>query len=78
MYPVYSIADILEHALEGHEEVSILEACFTAKGLEEQRDSRVRCRAPAMTHFIDSQTCLNGTVFPCLRLSEPNRKALSP
>lgn len=34
MYPVYSVSDILEHALEGHEEVSILKACFTAKGLK--------------------------------------------
>lgn len=39
MDPVNSIADILEHALIGHEEVAMLEASFTAEG-EEQRDTQ--------------------------------------
>lgn len=36
MDPVDGVADILEHALIGHEKVAIFEASFTAEG-EEQR-----------------------------------------
>lgn len=39
MDPVDSVADILEHALIGHEEVAVLEAGFAAEG-EEQRDTQ--------------------------------------
>lgn len=39
--PVDGIADVLEHALVGHEEVSIFEAGFTAGG-EEQRHTRTQ------------------------------------
>ena len=37
--PVDGVADVLEHALVGHEEVAIFEAGFTAGG-EEQRHTR--------------------------------------
>lgn len=37
--PVDGVADVLEHALIGHEEVAIFEAAFTAGG-EEQRQTR--------------------------------------
>lgn len=36
MNPVNSISDILEHAPEGHEEVSIFKPCFTAVGRKER------------------------------------------
>lgn len=39
MDPVDSVADILEHALIGHEEVAVLEAGFAAAG-EEQRHTQ--------------------------------------
>lgn len=39
--PVDGVADILEHALIGHEEVAIFEASFTAGG-EEQRHTRTQ------------------------------------
>lgn len=45
MNPVYSISDILEHALERHEEVSIFKACFTAEGLE--RTNRQQSKRPS-------------------------------
>lgn len=32
--PVDSVSHVLEHALEGHEEVSVFEACLTARGFE--------------------------------------------
>lgn len=39
--PVDGVADVLEHALVGHEEVAILKASFTAGG-EEQRHTRTQ------------------------------------
>lgn len=33
MHPIYGVSDILEHAFEGHKEISILKARLTAKGL---------------------------------------------
>jgi len=53
--PVDGIADVLEHALEGHEEVSILEAPLTAER-EEGRDTHRRTAVGDATTLQSGQT----------------------
>lgn len=55
MDPVDGIADVLEHALEGHEEVSILEAPLTAER-EEGRDTHRRTAVGDATTLQSGQT----------------------
>lgn len=38
--PVDGVADVLEHALEGHEEVAIFKASLTAEVRGEERDTQ--------------------------------------
>lgn len=40
MDPVDGVADVLEHALEGHEEVAIFKASLTAEVRGEERDTQ--------------------------------------
>lgn len=49
MNPVNSVTDVLEHALVGHEEVTVFEAGLTAVGEEEeQRHTRAVGRATVL------------------------------
>lgn len=85
--PVYGVADVLEHALVGHEEVAVLEARLAAAGEEEeQRHTRAVGRATALARgfqmvafrFWFSALLLYGIAFPCWRGPQPNRKAFAP
>lgn len=40
--PVDRVPNVLEHALEGHEEVPVLEACLTAEGFGEKKGRRLK------------------------------------
>lgn len=75
--PVDGVADVLEHALIGHEEVAILEAGFTAGG-GEQRHTRTQPSEAFQNMTSAFCLLLNGIAFPCWRGPQPNRKVFSP
>lgn len=70
VHPVDSVPNVLEHALEGHEEVPVFEACLTAKGIEKKKKKGQKAKALHAGSQYTLSTVrhgLNGTVFPCLR-----------
>lgn len=80
--PVDGIADVLEHALVGHEEVAVFEASFTAEE-EEQRHTQPSDGPHLYPRLFKNMTfgfclLLYGIAFPCWRGPQPNRKAFSP